>query len=79
MDLIKKLFPLSFKYKKSVVDLIVGIVLYLIAGAVGGVVIWLASLVPIVGWLFGIIGGLLDLYVAVGVVILILAFLKIVK
>lgn len=79
MDLLKKIFPLSFKYAKDVANLIVGIIVYLVVAAVGGIVIWLASLVPIVGWIIGALGGLLDLYVAVGVVLQILVFLKVVK
>lgn len=79
MDLLKKIFPLSFKYAKDVANLIVGIIVYLVAAAVGGFVIWLASFVPIIGWLIGALGGLLDVYVAVGVVLQILVFLKIVK
>ena len=79
MDLLKKIFPLSFKYAKDVANLIVGIIIYLVVAAVGGFVIWLASLVPIIGWLIGALGGLLDLYVAVGVILEILVFLKIVK
>ncbi len=72
MDL-KKIFPLSFKYVKDITNLIIGIIIYVVLGAIGGVLI---GLVPIVGL---IIGGLLDLYVAIGVVLLILAFLKIIK
>lgn len=79
MDLLRKIFPLSFKYAKDVTNLIVGIIIYLVTAAIGGFVIWLASLVPIIGWLVGALGGLLDLYVAVGVVLQILVFLKIVK
>ena len=79
MDLIKKIFPLSFKYAKDVPNLITGIILYLIVAAVGGFIIWLASLVPLVGWLIGSLGSILDLYVAVGVVLQILVFLKVVK
>ena len=79
MDLLRKIFPLSFKYAKDVTNLIVGIIIYLVTAAIGGFVIWLASLVPIIGWLVGAFGGLLDLYVAVGVVLQILVFLKIVK
>lgn len=79
MDLLKKIFPLSFKYAKDVANLIVGIIVYLVVAVVGGIVIWLASLVPIIGWLIGALGGLLDLYVAVGVVLQVLVFLKVVK
>ena len=73
MDSLKKIFPLSFKYTKDITSLIIGIIIYVVVGAIGGLLI---GLVPLVGW---IIGGILDLYVAVGVVLLILAFLKIIK
>ena len=79
MDLLRKIFPLSFKYAKDVANLIAGIIIYLIALAVGGFVIWLATFVPFVGWLIGALGGLLDLYVAIGVVLQFLVFFKIVK
>ena len=79
MDLLKKIFPLSFKYAKDVANLIVGIIIYLVAAAVGGFVIWLASLLPIIGWLIGALGGLLDLYVVIGVILEVLVFLKVVK
>ena len=78
MDIMKKFFPLSFKYTKSVVDLIVGIIVYILVGAIGGVAIFIASLIPVVGILVGIVGWILDVYVAVGVILLILAFLKVI-
>ena len=34
MDMLKKCFPLSFKYTDSVANLIIGILIYLVAGAV---------------------------------------------
>ena len=79
MDLLKKIFPISFKYVKDVTSLIVGIILYLIVGAVGGLVIWLASFIPFVGWLVGALGGILDLYVVIGIVVQVLVFLKVIK
>ena len=78
MDIMKKFFPLSFKYTKSVVDLIVGIIVYILVGAIGGAIIFIASLIPVVGILVGIVGWILDVYVAVGVILLILAFLKVI-
>ena len=79
MDLLKKIFPLSFKYAKDVTALIVGIIIYLVVGAVGGLVIWLASGIPFVGWLVGALGGILDIYVVVGIVLQVLVFFKVVK
>ena len=78
MDIMKKIFPLSFKYTKNVVDLIVGIIVYILVGAIGGVAIFIASLIPVVGILVSIVGWILDVYVAIGVILLILAFLKVI-
>ena len=79
MDLLKKIFPLSFRYAKDIANLIVGIIVYLVVGAVGGLVIWLATGIPFVGWLVGTLGGILDLYVVVGIVLQVLVFLKVLK
>lgn len=79
MDLLKKIFPLSFKYTKDITSLIIGIIVHLVVLVVGGFAIWVATFVPIIGWLIGALGGLLDVYVAVGVVLQILAFLKVIK
>lgn len=79
MDLLKKIFPLSFKYVKDVKDLIVGIILYVIGGAIGGVALAIVSIIPIIGWIFGALGGLIELYVVVGIVLQLLVFFKIIK
>lgn len=79
MDALKKIFPLSFKYTKDVASLIIGILIYLVMGIVGGVVIGIAGLIPIVGLVCGIVGGLLDLYVLAGIVIQVLVFTKVLK
>jgi hypothetical protein len=79
MDSLKKFFPISFKYAKDVANLIVGIIIYLVVAAVGGFVIWIASLLPLIGWLIGALGGLLDLYVVIGVVLQLLVFFKVIK
>ena len=79
MDLLKKIFPLSFKYTKDITSLIIGIIVHLVVLVVGGFAIWVATFVPIIGWLIGALGGVLDLYVAVGAVLQILAFLKVIK
>ena len=79
MDALKKLFPLSFKYTKDVPNLIIGILLYLVVGIVGGLVIGLTLLIPIVNLICGLVGALLDLYVLAGIVIQILVFAKVIK
>lgn len=87
MDVLKKIFPLSFQKAGSVGDLIIGILLYLVVGIVAGALIWLATMltgwIPVVGalvaWLVGIIAAIIDIYVVAGIVVLVLAFLKILK
>lgn len=78
MDKLKKYFPYSFK-ASSVKDLIVTIVVYLIADLVCGFVIGLLGKLPLIGWLFGIVGWLAGIYFFVGIVIAVLNFLGVFK
>ena len=78
MDTLKKIFPFSFGIA-DVTKLIINIIIYIVAGAVGGLLIGLLAGIPIVGWLFATIGGLIDLYVVIGIVLAVLDYLKIIK
>ena len=67
MDLLKKLFPISWKYKAEVKDLVIGIIIYIIAGILGGVLLAIAGLftaIPVLGAILGIllraIGALIE-------------------
>lgn len=87
MDTLKKFFPLSFKYTKDVANLIIGIIIYVLVGAVAGACIALATLLTvwiplvgaIIGWALGIISSLVGIYVLAGIVIQILVFAKVIK
>lgn len=87
MDVLKKIFPLSFKYTKDASNLVIGILIYLIAGLIIGALIvlatmlvgWIPAVGAVIGWILGTISGLLGLYVLAGIVILILAFTKVLK
>ena len=72
MDTLKKLFPLSFKEKKTVGALIVNILLHILGDAVAGIII---GILPILA----ILGGIVGLYFTVGIVLSILDYLKIIK
>lgn len=78
MDVLKKLFPLSFK-AKDVASLIIYIIIYLVVGAIGGVLIGVLAGLPIIGIIFILIGSLIDIYVLAGIVIAILDYLKVLK
>lgn len=79
MDILKKIFPLSFSFKqdKNIVELIVNLLIYIVVGAVIGFAIGVFASIPILGWVFSICGGLVELYVLVGIVLSVLSFLKI--
>ena len=79
MDSLKKYFPLAFKAKKNVKDLLVNVVIHVLVDLVAGLVIGLLSGLPLIGWLFGLVGGLVGLYFTVSVVLSILHYLKVVK
>ncbi len=79
MDTLKKLFPLSFKFVGSVANLVIGVLVYLVVGIVGGLIIALTALIPIVNIVCGILGTLLDLYVIAGIIIQFLVHFKVLK
>ncbi len=78
MKTLKNIFPLSFKWSKDVVGLIIGIVLYIVVAVLCGWAISLVGGIPVINILVPILGILLDVYCLVGLVLLVLAFLKVV-
>ena len=78
MDTLKKFFPHAFK-ATEVKALVISIIIYLVIGFVGGLIIGLLSAIPLIGWLFSIVGALLDLYTLIGIVLAILVFVKVLK
>ena len=87
MELLKKLFTFSFKPQKDVAALVISVVIYVLAGIIGGAIIALASLltgwIPLIGKLIGIVlglcGGVIGLYCLVGIVVLLLVYFKVIK
>lgn len=87
MDALKKWFPLSFQKSGSIGDLIVGIIIYLVVGVIAGLAIgfagvltgWIPLLGDVIAWVLRVVAALVDIYVVAGIVIQVLAFLKILK
>ena len=79
MDMLKKFFPFSFRPKNDVTTLVIHVVILVVIGAVVTAVISLLSHIPFVGWTIGILGGLVDAYVTVSIVLLFLHYFKILK
>lgn len=78
MDLLKKIWPHAFG-AKDVVGLVITIIIYLLIDVVLGWLISVLANIPIVNIICGLVGGLLGLYCFVGVILAILAFLKVLK
>ena len=87
MDILKKIFPLSFKYSDTSSNLVIGILIYIVAGVIAGALIALSAFltiwVPFVGilmaTLFGLIVSVVEIYVVAGIVIEALLFAKVLQ
>ena len=79
LGLLKKYFPYSFGKKSTQQDLIKAILLYVVAGFVGGLVIGLLGKIPLIGFLFGIVGTVVEIYVVAGIVLTVLDYKKMLK
>lgn len=79
MDTIKKFFPLSFREKNSVGELVVNVIIQVVIAVVVGVLIGLLSGVPVLGWIITLLGGLIDLYFTAGIVFSFLHYFKVIK
>lgn len=87
MELLKKIFPFSFKKSDDVASLVLSILLHIVVAILAGAVIGLANLIvgwipvagAIIGWALGVVGSLVELYVIAGIVIKILVYAKVIK
>lgn len=78
MDFIKKLFPQAMQ-ANDLKGLLIAILIYAVVNFVGGFVLGLLDAIPLVGFVFGILGWVLSIYCAVGIIVALLVFFKIVK
>ena len=79
MDILKKLFPLSFKMTGSVANLIIGTIIYVVLGAIVGTAVALLSQIPVLGIIISLVGSLVGIYVAGGIVVMFLYHFKVLK
>ena len=78
MDTLKKIFPLSF-CAYDVSKLILMCLIYVVAGTVSGFIIGLLARIPFLGMIFGLAASLVEIYVGFGLIILFLAYFKVIK
>ncbi len=79
MDILKKVFPISFKFANDVANLIIGIIIYVVIGAIAPVVLGILGFLPVIGWILGIVASLVGIYCLAGIIIEVLVFAKVLK
>ncbi len=81
MDILKKIFPLSFRFASDVASLVIGIIIHVVVGIVVGVLVGIVGLLglPLLGILTGLVSSLVGVYITGGIVIEILVFAKVIK
>ncbi|MBQ7345080.1 MAG: hypothetical protein IJW45_03340 [Oscillospiraceae bacterium] len=80
MDILKSLFPFSFKVKeKDTNALVISIIIYVVLMVLSGVAMTLLGLIPVVNLLVGIVGWVLEVYCLTGIVLAVLNFLNVLK
>ena len=78
MDMLKKFFPHAFK-ATNLTAFIITLIVYILIDVVCGFVIGLLSAIPLLGIIFRIIGWVVDVYCLVGIVLVVLDYLKVLK
>ena len=78
MDMIKRVFPQAMQ-AYDVKGLLIAILIYVVVRVVGGFVLGLLAAIPLVGFVFGVLGWALTIYCAVGIIVAVLVFFKIVS
>lgn len=79
MDLLKKFWPTPFKIKKgNLASFLIQLIIFLVIVAVFGWLVGLLAHLPVVGFIFGLVGSLVGIYNIVGVVLCILRFIGVI-
>lgn len=87
MDILKKIFPMSWVKAKDSNALVKGIILYIIGAVIAAAVVVISTtiltIIPIVGpilaWVIGTLGGFIGLYTLIGIILLLLSYFEVLK
>ncbi len=79
MEILKKLFPLSFRFTGSVANLVIGVLIYLAASAVLGVVLGFLGLLPLMKLVADLTSAVVGVYSTGGIVIMFLYHFNVLK
>ena len=78
MDFLKKFWPNAFK-ANELAAFIIALIIYIVIDVVCGFVIGLLAQLPIIGFIFSLLGSLVGLYAFIGIILSILVFAKVLK
>ena len=78
LNSIKPYFPQAFK-SNDLKSFVIALVIYAVIAGVLGWVLGLLTFIPILGFIFKVVGWLVSLYCTAGIILAILVFLKVVK
>ena len=80
MDTVKKIFFLAFNVEENNNESLIRILILLAIGYVACLIVGVVlGSIPLIGWLFKLVGGLCGLYITVTLVLAVLVFLGILK
>ena len=75
----QKIFPLSIQGKNSTKELIINVLIHVVVNVVSGIIFGLLGGIPLIGWLFDIVGFVVGLYFSVSVILSLLDYFKVLK
>ncbi len=80
MDFLKKVWPYAFQIKKGDwKTFLIHLLIVIVVSVVISLVLGLISKIPVIGWLVGIVGYLIDLYLVIDFVLALLKVLGVIK
>ena len=79
MDILKKIFPLSFRFTGSVSNLVIGVIIYVVASAILGVTLGFLAQLPLMKLVADLTSSLVGVYSTGGIVIMFLYHFHVLK
>jgi hypothetical protein len=79
MDVLKKIFPLSFRFTGSVSNLVIGVIIYVVISAVLGVALGFLAQFPLMKLVADLTSSLVGIYTTGGIVIMFLYHFHVLK
>ena len=79
METLRKIFPYSFKEKNDIGALIINILIHVVLGTILKFVLGICIIIPVIGLIASLLSKLVEIYLAVGVILSVLDYFKVLK